>query len=76
MTTVDAANSSLEDARESLYEALQSRDRKMYHRAVRRSQEAPPLAGPRRRRVRGGRSVRQLCSGISLVLSLPGTKAC
>ena len=44
MTTVDAANSSLEDARESLYEPLQSRDRKMYHRAVRRSQEAVELS--------------------------------
>ena len=44
MTTVDAANSSLEDARESLFEALQSRDRKKYHRAGRRSQEAVELS--------------------------------
>lgn len=44
MTTIDAATSSLEDARESLYEAIQSRERKKYHRAVRRSQEAVELS--------------------------------
>jgi HEPN domain-containing protein len=44
MTTVDAATSSIEDARESLYEAIQSRERKKYHRAVRRSQEAVELS--------------------------------
>jgi len=44
MTTVDAATSSIEDAGESLYEATQSRERKKYHRAVRRSQEAVELS--------------------------------
>jgi HEPN domain-containing protein len=44
MTTVDAATSSIEDAKESLYEARQSRERKKYHRAVRRSQEAVELS--------------------------------
>lgn len=44
MTTVDAATSSIEDARESLYEAIKSRERKKYHRAVRRSQEAVELS--------------------------------
>jgi len=44
MTTFDAATSSLEDAGESLYEAIQSRERKKYHRAVRRCQEAVELS--------------------------------
>jgi hypothetical protein len=33
MTTVDAATSSLEDARESLYEAIQSQERKKYRKS-------------------------------------------
>jgi HEPN domain-containing protein len=44
MTTLDAATSSIEDARESLHEAIQSRDRKKHHRTVRRSQEAVELS--------------------------------
>jgi HEPN domain-containing protein len=44
MTTFDAATSSMEDARESLYEAIRSLERKKYHRAVRRSQEAVELS--------------------------------
>jgi len=44
MTTFDAATSSIEDARESLYEAIRSLERKKYHRAVRRSQEAVELS--------------------------------
>ena len=44
MTTVDAAASSIDDARESLYEAVQSREREKYHRAVRHAQEAVELS--------------------------------